>query len=369
MPMKRKTKMMLYGAAAVLSGILLWFFLGKELSLKEDGKIPYISEESMAWDSVKQAEIYADGCDLPPTTVISDDKTIKELVNGVCAASEYKKVPEKQYLEGKMGRWETFYKIVSSSGINLKSLFLEKKEPGWEYVSHVMMEDHAGGRIGAVLFRDLDAGKVQVAFFDEDGNFQQCGTSAELAEQPDFRYLGNGTISFQVKAEDGQTYTHMITISIAGNAVMFKAEDLKLETEKTLEEFIEIGMAAGNLDGMALYSACPFVYRETEWELQTLVQEDMLVNGELVLDDRGHVRIQVISGADSYVLFDETVQLGMPEADAWIDEQENLHIVLRDVRTARYRVTDFIYDPEKKEFIGTDVLDGDGINYLGTTGN
>ena len=107
---------------------------------------------------------------------------------------------------------------------------------------------------------------------------------------------------------------------------------------------------------------------ETEWELQTFVQEDMLIDGELAMDDRGRFLIQVSSGEDSYVLFDDTVQLGMPEADAWIDEQEKLHIVIRDVRTARYRVTDFTYDSEKKEFVGNDVLNGDGINYLGTTG-
>ena len=51
----------------------------------------------------------------------------------------------------------------------------------------------------------------------------------------------------------------------------------------------------------------------------------------------------------------------------WIDVQENLHIVIRDVRTARYRVTNFIYDSDKKEFIGNDVIDGEGINYIGTT--
>ena len=94
----------------------------------------------------------------------------------------------------------------------------------------------------------------------------------------------------------------------------------------------------------------------------------MVVNGELTLDDRGYFVIQVISGGDSYVLFDEMVQLGIPEADVWIDEQEKLHIVLRDVRTAQYRVTDFIYDSEMKKFMGSDVLNGLGINYLGTTG-
>ena len=94
----------------------------------------------------------------------------------------------------------------------------------------------------------------------------------------------------------------------------------------------------------------------------------MLIDGELAMDDRGHFLIQVVSGEDSYVLFDDTVQLGLPEADAWIDEQEKLHIVVRDVRTARYRVTDFVHDPEKREFIGNAVLNRDGINYLGTTG-
>ena len=140
------------------------------------------------------------------------------------------------------------------------------------------------------------------------------------------------------------------------------------EAEKDLAEPIEVGISEGNLEGKELYSECPFVYGDSEWKLQTFVPEDMLIDGELAMDDRGHFLIQVVSGEDSYVMFDDIVQLGMPEADAWIDDQEKLHIVVRDVRTARYRVTDFTYDSEKKEFVGNDVLNGDGINYLGTTG-
>ena len=146
------------------------------------------------------------------------------------------------------------------------------------------------------------------------------------------------------------------------------AEESGTEAEETSREQVRISPTEGKSDGMALYSSCPFIYEETEWELQTFVQEDMLIDGELAMDDRGHFLIQVSSGEDSYVMFDDTVQLGMPEADAWIDDQEKLHIVVRDVRTARYRVTDFTYDSEKKEFVGNDVLNGDGINYLGTTG-
>lgn len=145
-------------------------------------------------------------------------------------------------------------------------------------------------------------------------------------------------------------------------------EENKMEMMELQQEQLEIGLTEGKSDGMVVYSSCPFMYKETEWELQTLVQGDMVVNGELTLDDRGYFVIQVISGGDSYVLFDEMVQLGIPEADVWIDEQEKLHIVLRDVRTAQYRVTDFIYDSEMKKFMGSDVLNGLGINYLGTTG-
>lgn len=120
--------------------------------------------------------------------------------------------------------------------------------------------------------------------------------------------------------------------------------------------------------GISLYASVPFTYANADWELQTLVQEDMLVNEELAMDDQGYFRIQAVSGNDTYVLFDDMVQLGMPEADVWTDEEDRLHITLRDVRTARYRVTDFVYDEIRKEFLGSCEIDGEGINYLGTTG-
>lgn len=149
--------------------------------------------------------------------------------------------------------------------------------------------------------------------------------------------------------------------------IMVEAEE---KTEESTEgsETWKIRSAKENLEGMALYSSCPFVYEDSEWELQIFVQEDMLIDGELVMDDSGHFLIQAISGEDSYVFLDETIQLGVPEADVWVDDQNKMHIVIRDVRTARYRVTDFVFDSEEKTFIGTDVLSGEGINYMGTTG-
>ena len=140
------------------------------------------------------------------------------------------------------------------------------------------------------------------------------------------------------------------------------------EAEKDLAEPIEAGISEGNLEGKALYSECPFVYGDSEWKLQTFVPEDMLIDGELAMDDRVNFLIQAVCGGESYVLFDEMVQIGVPEADVFIDQQEQLHIILRDVRTAKYRVTDFVYDAENKKFIGKDALNEDAINYIGTTG-
>ena len=140
------------------------------------------------------------------------------------------------------------------------------------------------------------------------------------------------------------------------------------EAEKDLAEPIEAGISEGNLEGKALYSECPFVYGDSEWKLQTFVPEDMLIDGELAMDDRVNFLIQAVCGEESYVLFDEMVQIGVPAADVFIDQQEQLHIILRDVRTVKYRVTDFVYDAENKKFIGKDVLHEDAINYIGTTG-
>ena len=139
-------------------------------------------------------------------------------------------------------------------------------------------------------------------------------------------------------------------------------------TEKDLAEPIEVGISEGNLEGKALYSECPFVYGDSEWKLQTFVPEDMLIDGELAMDDRVNFLIQAVCGEESYVLFDEMVHIGVPVADVFIDQQEQLHIILRDVRTAKYRVTDFVYDAENKKFIGKDALNEDAINYIGTTG-
>ena len=121
------------------------------------------------------------------------------------------------------------------------------------------------------------------------------------------------------------------------------------------------------LNDMALYTSYPFSYGEKEWELRKFVQKDMLIDGELAMDDRCHFAVSLTSGENEYWFFDETVQLGEPQADVWIDADDQLHVVLRDSRTARYQITDFVYNPETDEFVGRNVISEDGINYLGTT--
>ena len=130
-----------------------------------------------------------------------------------------------------------------------------------------------------------------------------------------------------------------------------------------------------NVEGMALYSSYPFVYNDSEWELQKYIQNDMYIDGELYLDDNTHFIIQAVSENYAYKLFDEHVQLGEPSADVWIDIEDRLHVVLKDVRTARYRLTDFVYELNNFEvnddyrsgvFVGTNIITADGINYLGS---
>ncbi|HIX15235.1 MAG TPA: hypothetical protein H9740_05855 [Candidatus Hungatella pullicola] len=141
----------------------------------------------------------------------------------------------------------------------------------------------------------------------------------------------------------------------------------KLETEKEEGEITVSPLEkAAEPENMALYASVPFFHGDKEWQLQMFVQEDMVADGELVLDDRCHFIVRAVSEKEIYQLFDETVQLGTPEGDVWEDTDGRLHVVIRDIRTARYRITDYVYDEEEKVFQGQGIIYRDGINYWGT---
>lgn len=131
----------------------------------------------------------------------------------------------------------------------------------------------------------------------------------------------------------------------------------EIRTEKT---------GTGDPEGMTLYAELSFYLGDTEWRLQKFAQSDLVDHGELLLDDRCRFLIRAVSGDGAYVFFDEAVQLGEPEADVWTDPEDRLHVVIRDARTARYRITDHIYDKDTEVFNGRVLIGEDGINYWGT---
>ena len=108
---------------------------------------------------------------------------------------------------------------------DIASMFSHAQETDWEYIDCVLIPDHASDRIGAVLFWNDKNQTSNVAFFDADGYFQQCGTYAKMPAEPDFTYLGDGAVTFKLETDDGTIYNYTLTISIDGSNVNFKAED------------------------------------------------------------------------------------------------------------------------------------------------
>lgn len=108
---------------------------------------------------------------------------------------------------------------------DIDTMFSQIKKDNWEYIDCVLISDYASDRVGAVLFWDATKKSSNVAFFDADGYYQQCGVCAELATNPEFTYLGDGSVTYQLEKEDGTSYNCTLTISIDGNNVQFRVED------------------------------------------------------------------------------------------------------------------------------------------------
>ena len=120
--------------------------------------------------------------------------------------------------------------VPSEDGIRSEeeiiSMFENMNQDGsLEYIDCVPVSDKAGDRIGAVLFWNPDKETTNVAFFAADGTAQQCAIAAKTASNPDFEYLGDGKVTFQMETESGVLYHQMITISMDGSSVRFISED------------------------------------------------------------------------------------------------------------------------------------------------
>lgn len=145
------------------------------------------------------------------------------------------------------------------------------------------------------------------------------------------------------------------------------ADELLQEfSEEIPEGQREISAEKRTLEGMEPYGTIAFSHGEENWELGLYVQEDMVEDGELMLDDSCHFVIQAETAEGAYVLLDEKIQLGVPEADVWMDTDNRLHITVRDTRTALYEIRDYVYQEKTRVFTERVILEEEGINYLGT---
>jgi len=108
---------------------------------------------------------------------------------------------------------------------DIDSMFMKKKDKNWDIIDRVLITDNACGMIGAVLFRDNETETSSVAFFEDDGHYQRCGTYAKTPEEAGFAYLGNGIVTYKQTKDDGTVYNIKITAMIDGNNVNFIVED------------------------------------------------------------------------------------------------------------------------------------------------
>ncbi len=123
-------------------------------------------------------------------------------------------------------------------------------------------------------------------------------------------------------------------------------------------------------DGFYEYQSGIFYHGGAEWSFRietSAVPDDQ---GECAFDDSNEFRIVAANASGQYVLFEDWIQLGVPEIDifeTYDDVGAELHIIVRDTRTALYRLTDFVYDAEADAFTATDILDYSGINFIGSS--
>lgn len=101
-------------------------------------------------------------------------------------------------------------------------------EIGLQYLDCILMSDRASDRIGAVLFKNIEDGTTNIAFFDERGYSQQCGIYANVADYPELTYLGNGTVTFKLETDEHIIYNCTVSISVdGGNTAFVMTDDLQ----------------------------------------------------------------------------------------------------------------------------------------------
>ena len=99
---------------------------------------------------------------------------------------------------------------------DIRRMYKAIKEPKWAFIDCLTTPDKANNCVGAVLYWDGEASTL-VRFFDETGYSYCAGPVAKAADEPGFTYLGDGTVTFRLQADDGTVYDYTLTLS-AGDA-------------------------------------------------------------------------------------------------------------------------------------------------------
>ena len=118
--------------------------------------------------------------------------------------------------------------------------------------------------------------------------------------------------------------------------------------------------------GLNHYGSHCFYHGMNEWYVDFYTSAVQDSDGEFALDDSNRFFIRICSTADQYVIFDEYVQLGIPEVDVFEDASGSLHVVLKDVRSSHYEVTDFAFDNRSYGFNRNTLIEKQAVNYLGS---
>ena len=110
----------------------------------------------------------------------------------------------------------------------IKSKFSDRfnQDKHLEIVDYEVVSDNAYERIGAVLLKDRDTGAAEVAFIDNEGDFQKLGISAELAPEPEFTYIGNGVVSFKLLTVEGTLYTCEVSFTKENDEIKFVVNEI-----------------------------------------------------------------------------------------------------------------------------------------------
>lgn len=251
---------------------------------------------------------------------------------------------------------KTYTLVSDETDLPLPTLTLDQEEGTFSFAYDVLSSYLAVGTY------EINGDKVELT--TEDGTFHYTFYSAD---EDTLRFSADESSDVQLTDNRiGAVITDGAVFSAVGKTN--EAETSGAETESSGKEekmIVEPAENSQEPEGMTLYTSLPFFCGENEWELRMYVTEGMVIDGELALDDLCRFQIRAVSGEKVYILFDEQVQLGVPASDVWTDTDSQLHIVIRDVRTARYRITDYVYNQENQQFEGRFVMDYDGINYWG----